>query len=489
MRLGPVSLLVALALALPTAGPASAAPGGAPRDPALVQAEAALTSPAASGTTPAPDATTALLELGRAYPRLSPAEQRAADRLLARPTDKANDPEDDGYTVDEETPLCGATVCVHYVATTSDAASPAYAQQALDLAEQVNDTYTAAGYDRPAGDGALGGEQDKVDLYLADVGSKRLYGYCTSDQPGGFSVRTRWAYCVVDNDMAARQFPQHSPLENLQVTLAHEYFHAVQFGYDYWEDLWVMEATATWAEEQVFDDVDDNRQYLRSGQVGRPELPLDHFGQSAQYGNWAFFQFLSERWSGTTGTMPTIVLDLWERLGARPGDPDASSVAGIRHVLADRGRGFRSVYGRFVGALRYPEQRFSEGDAADYRPARPVRSRTLSRERRTTPRWTRRVDHLASQTVRIRPDRSLRSHHFTLRLRLEQPRDAKPMARVLIHRRNGAVSSTIVRPRVTRPKARIPFNRSVKYVEVVMANTSSALDNRPFLVRGRLVHD
>ena len=301
-------------------------------------------------------------------------------------------------------------------------------------------------------------------------------------------MRTRWAYCVVDNDMAPAQFPQHTPLENLKVTLAHEYFHAVQFGYDYWEDLWVIEATATWAEEQLFDDVDDNRQYLPSGQVGRPGLPLDHFGQGAQYGNWVFFQFLSEKWSATTGTMPTIVLDLWERLGARPGDPDASSVAGVRQVLADRGRGFRSVYGRFAAALRYPDQRFAEGDAAAYDPTRPVRSRTLSQDRRRSPRWTRRVDHLSSQTVRFRPARSVRSRQFNLRLRLEQPGNARPVARVLVHRRNGVVSSTVVRPRLTRPKARIPFNRSVKYVEVVMANTSSGADNQPFVVKGRLVH-
>jgi hypothetical protein len=479
MRLGPVALLLAVALALPTAGPATAAPGGTP--PVLDQARDALGLSAAPGR----DATLALVELVRAYPQLPPADRRAADRLLARPTDGASDPEGDGYTVEEEQPLCGDNVCIHHVATSSDAATPAYAQQALEVAEQVADTYAAAGYAAPLPDGGLGGDA-RLDVYLADVGARGgLYGYCTTDGPVSRSVPTHPAYCVVDNDFATAQFPRKSPLQNLRVTLAHEYVHAVQFAYDYWEDLWLMEATATWAEEQVFDAVDDNRQYLDDGQVGRPDLSLDHAGGGAPYGNWVFFQFLSERWPDTTGTMPTIVLDLWQRLA----EPGVSSVEGITDVLADRGRGLRSVYGRFAAALRQPADGFAEGGAPAYAAAAPVRSRTLTRERRTTPRWTVRVDHLAHQTVRLRPARSLRSHRFTLRLRLEQPRDARPMVRVLVHRRNGTTSSLAASPRQVRPRMRIPFNRSVQHVEVVLANTSPTADDQPFVVRGRLVHD
>lgn len=44
------------------------------------------------------------------------------------------------------------------------------------------------------------------------------------------------AYCVVDNDYAVEEFGvRNTPLENLQVTVAHEYFHAVQFAYDFYE--------------------------------------------------------------------------------------------------------------------------------------------------------------------------------------------------------------------------------------------------------------
>ena len=91
--------------------------------------------------------------------------------------------------------------------------------------------------------------------------------------------------------------PTHTPLENLQVTAAHELFHAVQFAYDYYEDGWFMEATATWAEDELFDDVNDNVQYLRRSPITLPGRPMDKFEDDGvfHYGVWIFFRYLTER--------------------------------------------------------------------------------------------------------------------------------------------------------------------------------------------------
>ena len=86
---------------------------------------------------------------------------------------------------------------------------------------------------------------------------------------------------MLDNDYSRGEFPTNTPEENLQVTAAHEYFHAVQFGYDVAEDGWVMEATATWAEDELYDGVNDNVQYLRSGPMSLPHGSLDQFFQAA----------------------------------------------------------------------------------------------------------------------------------------------------------------------------------------------------------------
>ena len=65
---------------------------------------------------------------------------------------------------------------------------------------------------------------------------------------------------MLDNDYA-RQYGT-APIDALRVTAAHEFFHAIQFAYDVGEDLWFMEGSATWVEDEVYDAINDNYQFL-----------------------------------------------------------------------------------------------------------------------------------------------------------------------------------------------------------------------------------
>ncbi len=86
------------------------------------------------------------------------------------------------------------------------------------------------------------------------------------------------------------------------MTAAHEFFHAIQFAYDFTEDPWLLESAATWIEERFADDVNDNRAYLKYGQAARSTTSLDLFdgGGLAHYGNWVFWEFLSESTATTS---------------------------------------------------------------------------------------------------------------------------------------------------------------------------------------------
>ena len=61
----------------------------------------------------------------------------------------------------------------------------------------------------------------------------------------------------------------------MEVTAAHEYNHILQYAYDIFQDAWMFESTATWAEEKVFAGDDDYHGYMRH--VGRRTRaqPLD----------------------------------------------------------------------------------------------------------------------------------------------------------------------------------------------------------------------
>ena len=161
-----------------------------------------------------------------------------------------------------------------------------------------------------------------------------------------------WAYCAFDNDYA--EFPAHTPQENLEVTAAHELFHAVQFAYDYDEDAWFMEATATWAEDEVYNDVNDNLQYLAQSPLSQPRQSMDHFAGLRQYGDWIFFRYLTERFPHASGGLPVLVRDLWERADGAAGGPDDYSMQAVEHELKARGTSVRKVFAAFADANRHP---------------------------------------------------------------------------------------------------------------------------------------
>ena len=194
------------------------------------------------------------------------------------------------------------------------------------LGQRRRQAYAAAGYRQPKPDGGLGGNAQDRHLRRRPA-EPGLYGYCTTDQqtqsgPGRFDV---WAFCVVDNDYAG--FPTNTPLENLQVTVAHEYFHAIQFAYDFLDDGWAMEATAAWVEDEVYDDVNDNVQYLNDSPITDRKRSIDKFGGLFHYGVWIFFRYLTEKFPAETGGLPTIIRDSSGRRPTAPRAPRRTSTS------------------------------------------------------------------------------------------------------------------------------------------------------------------
>lgn len=479
-----------------TTGPASALPGAvtAPADrtetpvkvttsraearDALAEARAVL-----SGQAPAAaDATMALRRLWQLRGELTGADRAAADRLLARP--------------DDERPggawqsACTADNCYHWATAGADAVAagdsdadgvPDYVETVAATVDGVRATYVGAGYRAPKGDGVLGGNAEN-DIYLADVGNDSLYGYCTSDMPLPANPTTwdAWAYCVLDNDYSTAQFPTNTPLENLQVTAAHEYFHAVQFGYDAFEDSWLMEATATWAEDELYDGVDDNLQYLPESQLEKPAQPLDTFnGAGAQYGTWIFFRFLTERLTDAAGGMPTLVRDIWRRADGAAGGPDDYSMQAITRVLADRGFAVPDAYALFATANRAPALWYDEGAANHYPSVGPAATVKLTSTRKDSGWRASNLRHLTSVTARFVPGTGLRASSWKLKIALDLPDTATgPAAVITVYRRTDSPQVSVVPLSPSGAATRkVAFGSGgVRYVEVTLANASTRYD-------------
>ncbi|CAI9416286.1 MXAN_6640 family putative metalloprotease [Nocardioides sp. T2.26MG-1] len=417
------------------------------------------------------DATMALRDLWLHRGDLAGADRAAANRLLARP--------------DLPQSACTADNCYHWTTSGADAVpatdadsdgTPDYVEAVIATVDGVHDRYVAAGYRAPKADGVAGGDA-KTDIYLEDVFDEGLYGYCTSDMPnppatGPFDA---WAYCVLDNDYAG--FPTNTPLENLQVTAAHEYFHAVQFGYDALEDSWLMEATATWAEDELYDDVDDNLQYLPESPLKRPAQPLDTFNEDgAQYGTWVFFRFLTEQLDAAEGGLPTLVRDIWRRADGAAGGRDEYSIQAVANTLGDYGYDLTTLYALFATANRAPARWYAEGAANHYPTAPPAGSFKLTSAKKDSGWKAATLKHLSSVTARFVPGTGLSATSWKLRLTLDLPdRATRPAAVVTVYRKAGAPLVSVVPLSSSGGATRkVGFgSKSVRYVEVTLANVGT----------------
>ncbi|NQV38004.1 MAG: hypothetical protein HQ509_08385, partial [Candidatus Marinimicrobia bacterium] len=111
------------------------------------------------------------------------------------------------------------------------------------------------------------GGSEHYDVYITSL-SYGTYGYVQADReigdnPNSTIIETNAysSYMVIRNNY--ENFP-NTEINNLRVTVAHEFFHSIQFGYDAWEEDWLMEATSVWMEESVYDDINDCYQYMIS---------------------------------------------------------------------------------------------------------------------------------------------------------------------------------------------------------------------------------
>lgn len=309
---------------------------------------------------PRPPAATAILQdLAEALPSLSGPEREEAGAYFARPPDGDADPLGHGYEVARKSVrhVCSTErtttgkkrkLCLHWVSRTRDAPPPADADadgvpDQVELTQQVLRTVWQVeineyGYRAPRrDDGKQAGQGPNrgLDVYLADVGAVGLFGYCTSDEPNADQKDRVYAYCVLDDDFDLRQFPPPnvSGEPALRVTAAHEFFHAVQFAYEFsTKDRYLKEGTATWMEDEVYDDVNDNYRYLEDSALHQPEVPLNAFqaggdGEDFEYGAWIFWRFLSE-YFGT----PDVIREVW-KLTAPSGDADPSALKGTRRAV------------------------------------------------------------------------------------------------------------------------------------------------------------
>ncbi|HEX5526155.1 MAG TPA: MXAN_6640 family putative metalloprotease [Solirubrobacterales bacterium] len=293
-------------------------------------------------------------------PQSRPTERRS------RPTD-GNDPDRNAYSVPEapSSPACSQHFCVHWVDQGLDAPDladrngdsiPDFVERVLKVAEHVHAIENGElGWREPKSDGRRGGGTAKTDVYLAQIGGE-LFGYAAPDRGQADRQhripRHLHGYLVLDNDYSAFEFPHTKPVNDLEVTFAHEYNHILQFAYDAYQDPWFAESTATWMEDQVYNRINDYLRYVRRW-VRLYETPLTTssikmYG-SAVWNTWLARRygraFIRRAWAGAIEAKPGgFAVASYERaLRAAKASPFSLDFTRFAAAVAEwrTGRGFR----------------------------------------------------------------------------------------------------------------------------------------------------
>jgi hypothetical protein len=194
------------------------------------------------------------------------------------------------------------------------------------------------GFQPPPSD--LGTAGFEYDVYLIEL--NWAYGYTEWEVQLTQDPNTYSSFIVLDNNYIGFPTPL---LDGMRVTAAHEFHHMIQMGYHirdddgegWWDDLFIMEATSTWMEDVVYDDINDYVFYLRSF-FRETNVPFDYNDGIRMYALCIWFHFLEERLGGrSAGKM------LWEEIVQYP------AITALSNILQDLGHDFQEELSLFYG--------------------------------------------------------------------------------------------------------------------------------------------
>jgi len=256
---------------------------------------------------------------------------------------------------------------IHYDA--SGTSAPAYDEtlSAYDNAMLVAEAFDSAysyevnylGFSAPPSDNGAGGD-NLYDVYIVNVSG--FYGDTTPDSDLGNNRAT--SYIRVDNNYVGNYTT--AGVYAMRVTAAHEFHHAIQFGYIYREsDIYFMEMTSTSMEEFVYDDINDYYGYLPH-YFNNTSKAFTRFGTGDGYDMAIWNIFLAD----TLGI--DIIRKQWELM------PSMNAVEAIQQSLNDKNTSFFDMMNLFGIWCYYTGYRAQEGkyfkEAASYPVVKPMSS-------------------------------------------------------------------------------------------------------------------
>ena len=154
-------------------------------------------------------------------------------------------------------------------------------------------------------------EDQKYDIYIQDMG-QGYYGvnYLDIDSLGNNTGST---YIFIDNEYEENEY-YTTGIEAMKITIAHEYFHAIQRSYRAQfnsETLYLYEMSSTWIEDVIYPDIDD---YIDSGWLfSFYNNPEQNISETDGYSIALYAHYLTSIIEGENNLESSIIKEIWEQ--------------------------------------------------------------------------------------------------------------------------------------------------------------------------------
>lgn len=194
------------------------------------------------------------------------------------------------------------------------------------------------GYQMPPDDAGVDGPE--YDIYLQDLG----LGFYSFTQAEAEIPETPQddmrSFTVLDNDFQNEHFT--TGIQGALVSAAHEYFHAVQFGYRIFSNInegFYYELCSTWIEDVIYDEINDYYQALPSF-FQNTGIPFNLFDDASlkSFGESVWNHFLVKKYADFS-----VVRNTWEHMQLNLGVLDA-----IDQALNERGSNLLTDFTEFA---------------------------------------------------------------------------------------------------------------------------------------------
>ncbi|NQT64446.1 MAG: hypothetical protein HQ556_15905 [Candidatus Marinimicrobia bacterium] len=171
------------------------------------------------------------------------------------------------------------------------------------------------------------------------------YGYCTTSSVDG-SELTRLVLHNSYIGFGANQDPEGNVKGAMKVTCAHEFKHASQRSESSWSEGGWVELDATWAEEFVYDYVNDSMlNFMGSGDpYSHPHWGLDH-GGTGSYEDYAWEDFMHQRFDANSYTQAPILEYFWNW---RQTHTTQNVMESYGQALTQYGSSLQEAFGEYV---------------------------------------------------------------------------------------------------------------------------------------------